>query len=98
MVLDQPSDFPLRVTSLAPLLGGLSCPLLGLFGADDQYPSPEQTEIFRGLLTQGNTQCDLHTYEGAGHTFIAVDRPSYRPEVATEAWREIWNFLDKNLS
>ena len=40
VVADVPDGFPFAFTSLRPLLENLSCPLLGLFGAEDQFPSP----------------------------------------------------------
>ena len=98
VVLDRPEGAGPAMSSLVPILGDLSCPLLGLFGADDEYPSPEQTETLRALLTERGKDFTFHTYEGAGHAFFAVDRPSYRPEVATQAWGEIWAFLAKHLS
>jgi len=30
---------------------------------------------------------------GAGHAFMQVDRPSYRPEAAVDAWQRIWDFF-----
>jgi carboxymethylenebutenolidase len=86
------------MTSIVDLLPKLSCPLLGLFGNEDQYPSPEQTQTLRELLTKAAKDFTFHEYEGAGHAFFAVDRPSYRPEVATEAWGEIWKFYGQYLS
>lgn len=86
------------MTSIVDRLGNLACPLLGLFGLEDQYPSPEQTETLRRLLTEHGKEFTFHEYEGAGHAFFAVDRPSYRPEVATEAWGEIWKFYAAHLS
>jgi carboxymethylenebutenolidase len=88
----------MKATSIVPLLPNLSCPLLGLFGLEDQYPSPEQTETLREFLTKDGKDFDFHEYEGAGHAFFAVDRPSYRPEVATEAWGEIWKFYGQHLA
>lgn len=87
-----------NMTSIVDLLPNLSCPLLGLFGLDDQYPSPEQTETLRQLLTQHGKEFTFHEYEGAGHAFFNVDQPSYRPEVAREAWGEIWKFYAQHLS
>ena len=95
VVMSRPES---TMTSIVDLLPNLSCPLLGLFGVDDQYPSPEQTETLRKLLTQHAKDFTFHEYEGAGHAFFAVDRPSYRPEVATEAWGEIWKFYGQHLS
>ena len=97
VVVDPPAEFPLRATKLTPILGGLSCPLLGLFGADDQYPSPDQTAELERLLTAHAKEFEFHTYEGAGHAFFNVDRPSFRPEAAAEAWGEIWEFYGRLL-
>ncbi len=52
VVMDPPESSGMKATSIVPLLPNLSCPLLGLFGLEDQYPSPEQTETLRGLLTE----------------------------------------------
>jgi carboxymethylenebutenolidase len=98
VVMDPPESTGMKATSIAPLLPNLSCPLLGLFGLEDQYPSPEQTETLRELLAKEGKDFEFHEYEGAGHAFFAVDRPSYRPEVATEAWGEIWKFYGQHLS
>ena len=97
VVMDTPADSSVRFTSLVPVLENLSCPLLGLFGADDAYPSPEQTETLRATLEQFNKSFKFHTYDGAGHAFFNVDRPSYRPDVAREAWGEIWRFFAEHL-
>jgi carboxymethylenebutenolidase len=98
VVVDAPNGSGMTATAIIDKLGDLSCPLLGLFGADDTYPSPEQTETLRTLLTEHKKEFTFHTYEGAGHAFFAVDRPAYRPEVATEAWREIWKFYAQHLA
>jgi carboxymethylenebutenolidase len=99
VVADPPSDHPLSsVSSLAPLLANLSCPLLGLFGAEDMYPSPEQTETLRTILTENDKTFEFHTFEGAGHAFFAVERPSYRPESAVAGWNLIWAFFARYLS
>ena len=98
VVEDPPEALGLKMKSIVPLLGGLSCPLLGLFGADDQFPSLEQAETLRVLLTEHRKNFTFHAYEGAGHAFFNTDRPSFRPEVAAEAWGEIWTFFGEHLS
>jgi carboxymethylenebutenolidase len=98
VVVDRPEGSDLAALSIVDALANLSCPLLGLFGLEDQYPSPEQTEMLRELLTKHGKDFTFHEYEGAGHAFFAVDRPSYRPEVANEAWGEIWKFYGEHLS
>lgn len=98
VVVDPPAESPFKFRALNPLLPNLSCPLLGLFGADDLYPSPDQTEVLRQRLTELGKEFEFHTYEGAAHAFFASDRPSYRPEVAVEAWGEIWRFFGEHLT
>ena len=93
-----PEGMPLKVGPIIHLAKDLSCPLLGLFGAEDQHPSPEQTaELDDELKAQGKTY-EFHTYEGAGHAFFAVDRPAYRPEAANDGWQRIWDFFGRYLA
>ncbi len=78
-------------------VGNLSGPVLGLFGADDTFPSPDQTEMLAEALTAAGKELTFRTFDGAGHAFFAVDRPSYRPESAVEGWKDIFTFLDRTL-
>lgn len=93
-----PKDFPLQLEPIAHLSKDLSCPLLGLFGADDKYPSPEHVaELEQELKAQGK-EYEFHSYEDAGHAFFAVDRPSYRPQAAADGWNRILNFYGRTLA
>lgn len=93
-----PEGAPLRVEPIVDLAKDLSCPLLGLFGAEDAHPSPEETAELEEELTRHGKTFAFHTYEGAGHAFFAVDRPSYRPEAATEGWQRIWDWFGRYLA
>ncbi len=93
-----PDGFPLTVEPIAHLAPDLSCPLLGLFGADDQYPSTEEVAELERILTEAGKEFEFHTYEGAGHAFFSVNRPSYRPEAAMEGWQRIWEFFGRYLA
>lgn len=75
----------------------MSCPLLGLFGNDDQSPSPEDVNKTEEELKKHGKEYEFHRYDGAGHGFFAVDRPGYRPVQATEGWREVFRFYEKHL-
>jgi carboxymethylenebutenolidase len=98
-VVDPPPDgFPLKARPVVRLAGGLSCPLLGLFGAEDTHPSPDETARLEKELTRLGKTVAFHTYEGAGHGFFAVDRPSYRPQAAAEGWDRIWDWFGRHLS
>jgi carboxymethylenebutenolidase len=98
VVAPPPEGMPLKVQPIVGLAGNLSCPLLGLFGAEDQYPAPDEVaELEKALIDAGKT-FEFHTFEGAGHAFFATDRPSYRPEAAVEGWRLIWEFFGPLLA
>lgn len=92
-----PEGFPLKVTNLVDHLPNLRCPLLGLFGNDDNYPSPEQVDELDEILTREDKPHEFHRYDGAGHAFFSVDRPAYRPEAAIDGWERIAEFLQANL-
>jgi carboxymethylenebutenolidase len=93
-----PEGFPLQVGPLTDRLGELRCPLLGLFGAEDRYPSPEHVAELEAELRRHGKEFEFHSYEGAGHSFFSTDRPAYRPEAATDGWRRIFAFFDRHLS
>jgi carboxymethylenebutenolidase len=92
-----PEGFPLKVTNLVDQLPSLRCPLLGLFGNDDQYPSPEQVDELDQILEANGKTYELHRYDGAGHAFFAVNRPAYRPEAANDGWERIVTFYATHL-
>ncbi len=98
VVVDPPEASGLKVRSIIGLAPKLSCPLLGLFGAEDSYPSPEQNDQLAAVLKEHGKEFTFHTYEGAGHAFFSPDRPSYRPEAAAKGWAEIWDFFGQHLA
>ncbi|MGC2191303.1 MAG: dienelactone hydrolase family protein [Candidatus Dormiibacterota bacterium] len=98
IVGDPPEGMPMKVTSLLHLAPKLGCPVLGLFGAEDQFPSPEQVAVLEKTLSDQGADFEFHTYQGAGHAFFATDRPSYRVDAAKEGWDEIWEFYGRHLS
>jgi carboxymethylenebutenolidase len=92
-----PEGFPLQVTNLVDVLPSLRAPLLGLFGAEDSHPSPEQVLELAEILKANGKEFDFHTYEDAGHAFFAVDRPSYRVAAANDGWERIAAFYAEKL-
>ncbi len=88
---------PQRPVAVIDMTKDLRCPMLGLFGAEDANPSPEQTARMEEELKAHAKTYEFHTYEGAGHTFFWVERPSYREEAAREGWQRIWDFYRSTL-
>ena len=75
----------------------ISCPVLGLFGADDRSPTPAQVEETESELKKYGKHYEFHMYDGAGHAFFATDRPSYRVEQANDGWQKVFAFYEKYL-
>jgi len=75
----------------------LAAPLLGIFGAEDQGPTPDQVARHEQELRQHGKTYEFHSYPGAGHGFFYHMRPSYRQEQAVDGWNKVFAFLEKNL-
>ena len=75
----------------------LACPLLGLFGAEDKAPSPQEVARIEEELKRFDKTYAFHMYENAGHGFFAVDRPSYRQHAAVDGWQKVLAWFDKYL-
>lgn len=79
------------------LTANLHCPLLGIFGNEDQNPDVAQVNRTEEILQQFGKTYEFHRYDGAGHGFFAVDRPAYRPVQATDGWGKVFSFYGKHL-
>ena len=75
----------------------LSCPILGLFGAEDSSPTPAQVAIHEQELQQAGKTYDFHMYPEAGHGFFYHHRPNYRQAAAVDGWQKVFNFLAEHL-
>ena len=76
----------------------VSCPILGLFGEEDQSPTLEQVDIHEAELKKHGKDYEFHRYPNAGHGFFYYHRPAYRAEHAVDGWGKIWDFFGKHLS
>ncbi|MGH3414868.1 MAG: dienelactone hydrolase family protein [Actinocrinis sp.] len=97
-VVGDPSSSGSAVVPLYDKLADLGCPLLGLFGKDDKYPSPEQVAELDKLLTGYGKAHEFHSYDDAAHAFFAVNRTAYRPEAATDGWQRVAAFFGEHLA
>jgi carboxymethylenebutenolidase len=71
--------------------------LLGLFGKEDQSPSPDDVAAMARALEDNGKDFEFHSYDEAGHAFFSVDRPMFRVEAAKEGWKQVWKFFDAHL-
>jgi carboxymethylenebutenolidase len=98
IVGEIPEGLPLKITPIVDKTPSLSCPLLGLFGKDDKYPSQEHVaELEEALKAAGKTY-EFHSYPDTGHSFFSVNRPAYRVEAANDGWQKIFAFYGKYLT
>ena len=89
---------PQRPVAVIDLTPNLACPLLGLFGANDTNPSPEQVARIEDALRANGKTYEFHTFENAGHAFFSVDRPNYSVDASREGWKLIWDFFGRYLN
>ncbi len=73
----------------------IRCPVLGLFGGDDQAIPVEQVEQFDERLTAAGIEHEIHVYPGAPHSFFDR-RFEEHADAAQDAWRRMLGFLDEH--
>jgi carboxymethylenebutenolidase len=79
------------------LLKGAACPVLGLFGEEDQGIPPDKIEAMEKGLDEAGKGAEVKIYPKAGHAFFNETRPSYRPEAAADAWKRTLAFFQSRL-
>src|SRR5580700_11349526 len=79
------------------LTDGLRCPLLGLFGNDDENPNRDQVNRTEAVLRKLGKTYEFHRYDGAGHAFFNAARVAYRPEQAADGWNKVFAFFNMHL-
>lgn len=80
------------------LAAQMPCSVLGLFGNEDQGPSPEDVADYSAALTAAGIEHEFHGYDGAGHGFqdkFAPDR--YNAEACEDAWGKAIAYFDSKL-
>ncbi|WP_163512834.1 dienelactone hydrolase family protein [Fodinicola acaciae] len=90
--------FPFSVEPVLDRAGDLRCPVLGLFGALDKFPSTDEVAQIESELTRLNKPHEFHVYENATHAFFSTNRPSYNVDAANAGWERIWDFYGRLLA
>ncbi len=98
VVRSTPQAEAMGLTAAIQLAPNLKCPLLGLFGQEDQFPSPEEVDELEAELERLGKVYEFHRFEGAGHGFFGWSRESYRPVAATAGWEFIFDFYARYLA
>jgi carboxymethylenebutenolidase len=89
---------PQRPVNPVEMTKDLNCPILGLFGNDDQNPSPDQVNQHEEELKKHGKNYDFHRYDGAGHAFFYYQAPAYRQQAAMDGWAKVFTFFEANLA
>jgi len=98
-VVMAPEDLtPARSVAPIDYTAGLQAPLLGLFGNEDQHPSPEQVSQHEEELKRHGKMYEFHRYDGAGHGFFYYHWPLYRQEAAMDGWEKVFGFFGRHLN
>jgi carboxymethylenebutenolidase len=98
-VIMSPEDLsPARPVSPLDYTADLNTPLLGIFGNDDKYPTPELVDQHEAELKRLGKDYEFHRYDGASHGFFYYFAPAYRPEAAMDGWEKIFAFFGTHLS
>jgi carboxymethylenebutenolidase len=80
------------------LAGNIRCPVLGIFGNDDQGPSPEDVDDYEAALESNGVPHEFHRYDGAGHGFQDFNNAErYRQTQSEDAWSKALTFFDQQL-
>lgn len=76
----------------------IRAPLLGLFGSDDENPSPSDVQTIDSELARLGKAHEFHSYAGAGHAFLNFTRPGvFREAQAKTAWAKCLSWLHRYL-
>ena len=85
------------MTKLLDRAPGLACPLLGLFGEEDQNPTQNEVAELDRILTELNKEHHFYSYPGAGHAFFWAENERYRADAAADGWKRIEEFFSEFL-
>ena len=76
----------------------IACPVLGLFGEDDENPNSADVAKIDAELSRLEKPHEFHGYAGVGHAFLNQRRPGYREAAATDAWGRCVAWLHRHLA
>jgi len=97
VVMAKETLSPERPVAPIDLTEQLSCPLMGIFGNDDMFPTPEQVDQHEEALKKHGKDYEFHRYDGAGHAFWSYSGEAYRPVQAMDSWNKVFEFFGKHL-
>ncbi len=89
---------PDRPVSPFDAIKDIHMPVLGIFGYDDQFPTPAEVDKIEAALKANGKEYEFYRYDGAGHGFWANAGAGYRPEQTQDSWKKVLAFYEKHLT
>lgn len=87
-----------RLVTDSSAIQSISCPLLGIFGAEDKGILPSSVKEFEAICKHFGKSIEAKIYEGAGHAFMNPNnKDGYRSSSAKDAWARIAAFFERTL-
>ena len=80
------------------MIEDLRCPLLAVFGAEDQNPAPADAQELQNRAQAYGKDVTVTVFQDAGHAFLADYRPSYREGAAFALWPQIVSYFETHLT
>ncbi len=84
---------PLQPQSPIDLAQGLKCPLLGLYGGQDQSIHPEDVGTAATLARTAGQEVQIKIFPEAGHGFHADYRATYVKSAAVQGWADMLDWF-----
>ncbi len=82
-----------------PDLGRLRAPILGFFGENDSFVTPDAAKKLGERLTELGKKVDFTIYPGVGHAFFNDSRKDvYHEGLAKKSWKRVLEFFRQNLT
>lgn len=80
------------------LVKNINCPVIGIFGNEDENPSPEDVDQLDQVLSQHNIPHQFYRYDDAGHAFQnKFNEDKYRDGPAEDAWKKVLEFFNDKV-
>jgi len=77
----------------------IPCPILGIFGEEDQGIPPQSVREFEAESKKMGKEIEVIIYKNAGHAFMnPKNKKGYRKRAAEEAWSKIRSFFARQLN
>ena len=80
------------------VIKNIHCPVLCNYGDEDKAIPPSEVKAFDAAAKKVGLNVKVNFFPGVGHAFMNPgNKAGYKKEIADEAWKDIYAFLDKTL-